>query len=52
MEEIQVEENLEKLSNPMPNMRDPRQPFHILSIISLMLLVTSIWPYYRNSCCA
>ena len=51
MEEIQVEENLEKLSNPMPNMRDPRQPFHILSIISLMLLVTSVWPYYRNSCC-
>ena len=28
MEEIQVEENLEKLSNPMPNMRDPRQPFY------------------------
>ena len=51
MEEIKVEDNLEKLSEPMPNMNDPRKPFHILSIISLMLLVTSVWPFYRNSCC-
>ena len=51
MEEIQVDEKIAKLTNPMENMRDPRKPFHILSIIAWMVLITSMWPFYRDRNC-
>lgn len=51
MEEVQIDEKLEQITNQIPNIRDPRQPFHILSILSWMILITSMWPFYKDRFC-
>ena len=48
MMEVQIDGKLEELNDKMVDNTDPRQRFHILSIISWILLIISMWPFYKD----
>ena len=49
--DVQIDDKLKELNDDMVDIKDPRQRFHLLSIISWILLVISVWPFYNNQYC-
>ena len=49
--DVQIDDKLKELNDDMVDIKDPRQRFHLLSIISWILLVISVWPFYNNQNC-